>query len=101
MIRLLSAVLALILIPAAVVAQACAPRPDITDRLTDMYGEHQRGVGLSTQSGNPIVIELWAAEETGTFTILITYPSGMACIVAAGQNFVDVAAPVEAPGDPM
>lgn len=101
MMRLLLAALALILIPAAVAAQACALRPDITDRLTAMYGEHQHGVGLATQNGNPVVIELWVAEDTGTFTILITYPSGMACIVAAGKNFVDVAPPVEAPGDPM
>ncbi len=99
MTRLLPAVLALILSPAVVAAQNCALRPDITDRLTDMFGEHQRGVGLATQNGRPIVIELWVADETGTFTILITHPSGMSCMVAAGENYSDVAAPM--PGDPM
>ncbi|EEX09641.1 putative lipoprotein [Ruegeria lacuscaerulensis ITI-1157] len=99
MTRLLLSVLALIFIPAVVAAQNCVLRPDITDRLTDMFGEHQRGVGLATQNGNPIIIELWVAEETGSFTILITHPSGMSCMVAAGENYSDVAAPLL--GDPM
>ncbi len=97
--RKLLAVTAMVLIPSSVFAQNCASRPDIANSLTEKYGEHLHGVGLMTKNGNPVVLELWVNDDTDTFTILMTYPTGAACMVAAGENYSDVAAPP--PGDPM
>ncbi len=41
---------------------------------------------------NGAVIELFVS-ETGTFTILMSYPNGLNCIIAAGENGEAVPAP--------
>jgi hypothetical protein len=32
-------------------------------------------------------MEIYASDETGTWTILVTLPSGQACLIAAGESF--------------
>ncbi len=96
MIRLLAL---FFLTPSLAWASNCALRSDIANGLTEKYGEHLHGVGLMTKNGNPVVLEIWVNEDTDTFTVLMTYPTGTACMVAAGENYSDFAAPP--PGDPM
>ncbi len=96
---MLRTILSIGLIAGPAAAQNCALRPDIANRLTEKYGEHLHGVGLMTQNGNPVALEIWVNDETDTFTVLMTYPTGTACMVAAGENYSDVAAPPH--GDPM
>jgi hypothetical protein len=43
------------------------------------------------------VVELYSSETTGTWTILVTRPDGISCLLAAGQLWEQVA-PVVAPG---
>jgi hypothetical protein len=33
------------------------------------------------------MVEVWASEKTGTFTVILTNPQGVSCIVATGTNF--------------
>lgn len=61
--------------------QACAPRADIVAQLASAYGEHRVAAGLQS----PGVIEVFASAETGTWTIIVTRPDGIACAVAAGE----------------
>jgi hypothetical protein len=35
------------------------------------------------------VVEFWASEKTGSFTVLVTYPNGVTCILASGQNWIE------------
>jgi hypothetical protein len=54
--------------------------------LAKQYGEAPQAIGLV---GGSRVIEVLSSKE-GTFTILITQPDGMSCILAAGQDFEEV-----------
>ena len=79
--------------PPASAQNACAPRVDIVEKLKEKYGEDQRGLGLG---GKKSVIELWSSEKTGTWTIVMTRPSGVTCILAAGDTWME-APPVPEP----
>ncbi len=74
----------------------CGKRADMVRQLGEKYGETRRSMGLAAGRG---VVELYASEETGSWTILITSPQGTACMMAAGQAFqID---PVTAAGSPV
>ncbi len=73
----------------------CGKRADIVRQLGEKYGETRRSMGLADGRG---VVELYASEETGSWTILITSPQGIACLMAAGQAFQ--IEPVKAAGNP-
>lgn len=71
----------------------CAKRDQVIERLTVKYGETRQSIGLAPNTG---VVEVYASGETGTWTIVITMPNGMTCLVASGQAFetlAEVAAP--------
>lgn len=74
---------------------ACGPRDAIVEALERKYGETRQGMGLQDDSG---VVEIFASAETGTWTILVTLPSGIACLVSAGENWQRFDAPLA--GDP-
>ncbi len=87
--RILCATLALaIALPGASVAQSrnCGDRDTIVNRLSERYGESRSGGGLTHTNG---MLEIYTSEETGTWTILITLPSGQSCLVAAGEFWED------------
>jgi hypothetical protein len=44
------------------------------------------------------VMEIYASEETGTWTILVTRPDGQACLIAAGRMWEAHMTPARAPG---
>ncbi|WP_170391862.1 hypothetical protein [Ruegeria arenilitoris] len=62
----------------------CAPRPDVLQRLAETYGETRRGIGMARQG---TVMEVFASDETGTWTITVTLPNGLTCLVAAGETY--------------
>ena len=65
-------------------ARNCAPRDLVLARLSASYGETRQSVGLGS---NNVVVETFASSETGTWTITITMPTGLTCLVASGQAF--------------
>ncbi len=75
----------------------CAPRETATASLAEKYGETRRGIGLAGQGA---VMEVYAADATGTWTILMTLPNGMSCMVASGQGYETVTEELPAAGDP-
>jgi hypothetical protein len=74
----------------------CAMRKDVLARLATAYGETRQSIGLGT---NDQVVEVFASLETGTWTITVTNPNGLTCLVASGQAFEAVATET-VPGDP-
>ena len=66
----------------------CAPRDAVLDRLADGYGESRQSMGLGA---NNQVVEVFASSETGTWTITVTMPNGLTCLVASGQAFEELA----------
>jgi hypothetical protein len=86
-------------LPAAGAEQgiSCGARHEVVASLRAKYGETRRGRGLA---GSTAVIELYASEKTGSWTILLTDSRGLSCIMAVGEGWErdTVAAPAE--GDP-
>ncbi|MFN0113762.1 MAG: hypothetical protein ACKVPY_03705 [Paracoccaceae bacterium] len=78
----------------ALAAQQCAQREQVLKVLADRYGETRRSVGVAP---NAAIMEIFASDSTGTWTITVTTPNGMTCLVASGENFEAVA---EAPAKP-
>ncbi|NOD92741.1 hypothetical protein GS636_08090 [Ruegeria sp. HKCCD4884] len=68
--------------------QNCAPREDVLTRLHETYGETRRGLGLARQGA---VMELFASSESGSWTITVTLPNGVTCLVTSGQAYEEVA----------
>ncbi len=81
---------------AAQTASNCAPREMIVERLASKYGETRQSMGLGA---NNAVIEVFASDETGTWTITVTSVHGMTCLVASGQAFEAIAEALPAAGN--
>ncbi|MEO0938178.1 MAG: hypothetical protein AAFY38_08485 [Pseudomonadota bacterium] len=77
-------------------ARNCGPREVVVDRLADGYGETRQSMGLGA---NNSVVEVFASPETGTWTITVTMPNGVTCLVASGQAFEELAEALPAPGN--
>ncbi|MEQ6250110.1 hypothetical protein ABMC89_14545 [Sulfitobacter sp. HNIBRBA3233] len=75
----------------------CGPRDLVVERLASGYGETRQSIGLG--SGNRMV-EVFASDATGSWTILVTLPTGLSCLVASGQSFETVTESLPAAGDP-
>lgn len=73
----------------------CAERADLVAQLTQNYGEHRQAAGLAGGDG---LVELFASPETGSWTITVTGPDGIACLLAVGEHFTLFEAAPE--GDP-
>ena len=66
----------------------CAPRPVVLERLADRFGETRQSMGLGVQGQ---VVEVFASDATGSWTITVTLPSGITCLVASGQSYEHLA----------
>lgn len=62
----------------------CGERHVVIERLTQKYGETRQSMGLAA---NNSIVEMHASDETGSWTITVTHPNGMTCLVAAGTSF--------------
>jgi hypothetical protein len=78
-------------------APQCDSRDAVTALLADRYGETRRTVGIAGQAA---VMELYASDETGTWSITMTLPDGRMCLMASGSNHEVVTEELPAKGDP-
>ena len=69
------------------VAPNCALRDTVVQRLTSNYSESLTAGGLQGSQTMTTMLEVWASQENGTFTVIITNPQGVSCIVAAGTDW--------------
>ena len=67
----------------------CGERVDIIDTLKKRYHEVPVSMGLS---GNGGVVEIFASSK-GSWTILVTRPTGVACVVSAGEAWESLKGP--------
>jgi len=70
--------------PAMAQQVTCALRDNVVQQLSGKYSEQLTGAGIQNSRR---YIEVWAAPRTGTFTVLLTRPDGISCIIAAGNNW--------------
>lgn len=62
----------------------CGARASVLEKLTKKFGEARRGIGLAADNS---VIEVFASDATGTWTITLTAPDGTMCLIASGQAY--------------
>ncbi|SPF77824.1 hypothetical protein [Pseudoprimorskyibacter insulae] len=62
----------------------CADRAQVVERLAQTYGETRRSIGLGHDNS---MMEVFASDITGSWTITVTQPDGMTCLVASGQSY--------------
>ncbi len=68
-------------------AANCAKREMVVERLQSKYSESLAGGGLQASKDTQTLVEVWASEKTGTFTVILTTPEGLACVVATGTDW--------------
>ena len=86
------------MLPATAMAQGqqnCSSRDQVVERLASKYGESRQSIGMAPKGR---VVEVYASLETGTWTITVTMPNGITCLVASGQSFENLDEPVEPAG---
>lgn len=66
----------------ALAQHVCATRADIVKSLQQEFQEAPSAMGMSD---NGAVIEVLAARDGKTWTILMTTPDGTSCVVATGE----------------
>ncbi|TVQ34274.1 MAG: hypothetical protein EA356_10820 [Geminicoccaceae bacterium] len=62
----------------------CHDHQALVQALADRYREVPVSIGLQNDGQ---LIEVFASGDTGTWTILLTRPDGVSCILAAGKHF--------------
>ncbi|SHI98087.1 hypothetical protein SAMN05444000_10497 [Shimia gijangensis] len=73
----------------------CAPRDVVLERLSNAYGETRQSIGLGA---NNAVVEVFAS-ETGSWTIIVTFPDGPTCLVASGLAYETLAEALPVKGE--
>ena len=91
------ALAAAVIMPTMSLAQGqnCSNRDQVVERLATKYGESRQSIGMAPKGR---VVEVYASLETGTWTITVTMPNGITCLVASGQSFENLEEPVEPAG---
>jgi hypothetical protein len=78
-------VAALMLPASAMAAQLpCSPRQDVLTQLSAKFKEAPVAIGLANNGG---LLEVLTAGKGETWTIIITMPNGVSCLVAAGEDW--------------
>ena len=102
MTRFLGPLLAIVLglppgqsIAQGIAAPICGQRDQIVGHLRTRFGEEVRATGLA---GPTRIVEVFASDATGSWTITVTSVDGTTCLMASGQNY-QATAP-QPPGDP-
>ncbi len=92
MVRYLTAILGALLIgwgafsSAAQAQTMCGERRAVVASLENTYSETPVSMGLAS---NGAVIEILAS-PSGSFTIILTRPNGLSCVMAAGESWEDL-----------
>lgn len=76
--------------------QNCGPREIMVTRLAEGYGETRQSVGIGSDNA---MVEVFASDKTGSWSIVVTMPAGVSCLVASGQSFEEVAEALPALGN--
>ena len=78
-----------LLAPAALAQAVCGQHAAVSENLKKSYSEAPVSMGLTPDGG---VIEVYASAE-GSWTMVVTQPSGISCLIAVGQNWENLPKP--------
>ena len=66
--------------------QLCVSRAEFISRLSERYNESVHSLGLDA---NGTVLEVFTSPK-GSWTILVTRPDGVSCVVTTGEAWQDI-----------
>ncbi len=66
------------------VVRACAPRASVLGQLAAKYNEAPIAIGVTSQGG---LVEVLTTPDGRTWTIIVSSPDGMSCLVASGEGW--------------
>lgn len=70
--------------PAAAQQPACTERSSVLNHLSSRYSETPVAMGVANNGG---MIEILSSKSGKSWTIILTMPNGMTCMIAAGENW--------------
>ena len=62
----------------------CSKRADVIKHLANKFKEKPISMGLANNGG---VVEIFSSQTGASWTIIITMPSGLSCMLSAGENW--------------
>jgi hypothetical protein len=70
----------------AAVAQQplCTERSEVVNQLSSQYSEAPVAMGIANNGG---VVEILSSQTGTSWTIILTMPNGVTCMIAAGENW--------------
>jgi hypothetical protein len=74
-------------LPAHAQSPACIKRADLLQHLAKQYHEAPAAVGLAD---NGSLLEVFASKSGETWTVTVTMPNGVSCMIATGQQWQDL-----------
>ena len=69
----------------------CAPTAQMQPKLTQQFGTTRTAIGMRSPEQ---VMEVWT-DARGDWTMVVRYATGTSCIVAMGEDWVDIRAPAK------
>jgi len=68
----------------------CKPWKEVAKYLGEHYSEHPVAVGLQSDGS---LLQVYAAPNASTWTLVSMRPDGMACLISAGKDWEKLAKP--------
>lgn len=65
-------------------ARLCLPHGDIAELLNTRYAEARIAIGVAEGGG---LLEVFSTVDGTTWTIVVTSPQGISCVVSAGEGW--------------
>ncbi len=66
---------------------ACGARDGLLNQLARKYGEVPVAIGVTGGVAGGALIELLTAQDGMTWTIILTSPKGVSCLIASGEGW--------------
>jgi hypothetical protein len=76
--------------PAVAAEQDCFLRAELVEYLGQRAHEAQSAMGLAN---NGSLLEVFTTDDQSTWTIFLTMPNGVSCVIGAGETWMDLAPP--------
>ena len=64
-------------------APICGERAEVIQELSDNFSEKPISMGLTSEGA---ILEVFASKDR-TFSVIVTMPTGMSCLIASGGNW--------------
>ena len=75
----------------------CAAHDDVMNGLAVNFAETRQSIGMASDQ---TLMELYANTDAGSWTLIVTLPNGMSCLVASGTDYETVKEALPPAGEP-